>query len=223
MANLFNISNFSFGVLRFPFGVQLRAGLLSLSVLMLALFTLWLGHWLPAKVPTKITLREVKMVLPPPPPPPPPPAQHQVVETPVSLQIQGAGPAIPLIEVKQNIEPIKPEIPVIDTHNTQWQSLEIDWNAFDLNQLDGFPNLLTPLRITFPKSLSRRGVTRVLVKLDVVIDEQGQVTLVDIIENPHPELTTEIQRLVRNSRFSAPKKDGQPVRARFIWPVEIKP
>ncbi len=219
MANFFNAFRFSFGMSR----QQLNASLLSLSILMLALFTLWLGHWLPAKVPEKIELREVAMVLPPPPPPPPPPEQHQVVETPVSVQIQGAGPAIPLIEVEQKIDLVKPEIPVIDTHNTQWQSLDIDWNAFDLNQLDGFPNLLTPLRIRFPKSLRRRGITRVLVKLDIVINEQGQVTLVDIVENSHPELMTEIQRLVRDSRFSAPKKDGQAVRARFIWPVAIEP
>lgn len=204
---------------RWPARHQIHASLLSLAILSLALFILWLGHWLPASLPDKIEVREVALTLPP---PPPPPVHQQVVETPATLQVRGAGPAIPRIDVKQTINPIKPDIPAVDTRQTQWQSLEIDWNAFDLNQLDGLPNLLTPLRVTFPKSLSRKGIKRVLVKLDVIIDEQGQVTLVNIVENPHPELISEIQRLVRDSRFTAPKKDKQAVRARFIWPVEIE-
>lgn len=219
--NAFNMNCFV-SALRLPSRRQLAANLLSLCILLLALCTLWLGHWLPSESPKKVELREVALVLPPPQPPPPPPEQQQLVETPVPLQIQGAGSPVPIIEVVQKLDPIKPEIPVFKTENTQWQSLDVDWNALDLNQLDDFPSLLTPLRISFPKSLSRRGITRVLVKLDVVIDEQGQVTLVDIVQNPHPELNTEIHKLVRNSRFSAPKKDNQAVRARFIWPVEIE-
>jgi len=167
-------------------------------------------------------VREVSLTLPPPPPPPPPPVRQQVVETPLSLQVQGAGAAIPAIDVKQKLEPIKPDMPIIDTRQSQWQSLEIDWNAFALNQLDGLPSLITPLRVKFPRSLRRQGVKGVLVKLDVVIDEQGRVSLVNIVENPHPELVAELQRLVRNSRFTTPKKDQQAVRARFIWPVDIK-
>jgi len=54
-----------------------------------------------------------------------------------------------------------------------------------------------------------------------MIDEQGHLTLIDIVENPYSELREVIQRLIRNTRFSAPTKDNLPVRARFIWPVEI--
>lgn len=201
---------------------QVSASLLSVGVLSLALFTLWLGHWLPTVESDKIEIREIAMVTPPPPPPPPPPVQQPVIDTPVTLQVQGAGPSLQMVEVQKRIEIKKPDMPTIDTRQTQWQALEIDWNAFDLNDLDGLPNLLSPLRITFPKSLSRRGIDRVLIKLDVVIDEQGQATLINIVENPYPELINEIKRLVRNSRFTSPQKDNQPVRARFIWPVEIK-
>ena len=78
------------------------------------------------------------------------------------------------------------------------------------------------LRLKFPKSLSRKGEKHELQKLDVIIDEQGKVPLVSIVDNSYPELTREIQALVRNSRFTAPQKDKQPVRARFIWPLEIE-
>jgi outer membrane biosynthesis protein TonB len=196
--------------------------LLSSIILFLALLTLWLGHWWQAKPSETVDIREVSLVAPPPPPPPPPTMQQAVVETPVNLQVQGAGPSIQMIKIEQQIEAIKPDVPSIDTTQTEWQSLEINWDAFDLNDLDGLPVLLSPLRVTFPKSLTRKGIRKVLVKLDVVISEQGQATLINIVSNPHPELISEIQRLVRNSRFTAPQKDNQSVRARFIWPVEIE-
>ncbi len=200
---------------------QVHASLLSITLLFIALITLWLGQNLPTALPKTIEVREVALMVPPP-PAPPPPMQQKVVETAINVQVKGAGPALPKIDVKQRINPIRPKLPTINTEPSQWQSLAIDWNTLDLNQLDDLPKLLTPLRVTFPKSLSRRGIKQVVVKLDVVIDEQGQVSLVSIVENAHPELVSEIQKLVRNSRFSTPQKEGQPVRARFIWPVAIK-
>ena len=55
------------------------------------------------------------------------------------------------------------------------------------------------------------------------IDEQGKLTLLNILENPYPELRPEIERIVRSSRFSVPTKGTAAVSARFIWPVEFKP
>lgn len=120
-------------------------------------------------------------------------------------------------EIKLN----KPDVPKIETTQTQWQSLEVDWDAFDLDVLDSMPVLLTPIRAVIPRSLESRGINHILVKLDVLIDEQGQVTLIDVVQNPYPELASEIQKIVRTSRFSAPRKGDVPVRARFIWPIEI--
>ena len=201
---------------------RLHATLLSLSLLSIALLTLWLGHSIPAALPDTIEVREVALTMPPPPPPPPPPVKQQLVETSLNLTVTGSGVVIPKIDVKHTIKPIKPDVPVIEFQQNKWQSLEINWDAFDLNQLDNLPTLLTPLRVSFPKSLSRKGISRILVKLDVVINEQGQLNLVGIIDNPYPELTHEIHRLVRHSRFTPPKKNNQNVRARFIWPVDIK-
>lgn len=196
--------------------------LFSAVLLVAALSLLFLGYWLPDRVQDTIEVREVAIAVPPPPPPPPPTVQQNVVETPVNLQIQGSGPVLQMVEVEPNIEISPPEIPDIVTETTQWQSLEVNWDAFDLNQLDSLPSLLTALRVNFPRSLSRQGIDEVLVRLDVVIDEEGRATLVEIVENPYPELRSEIERLVRNSRFTAPQKENENVRARFIWPVEIK-
>ncbi|MEJ2670549.1 MAG: hypothetical protein P8077_10055 [Gammaproteobacteria bacterium] len=202
---------------------HIYASLLSAIIVALVLGTLWLGNALSDQLPEKIKLQEVTLALPPPPPRPPPPApeSQRVMETPITLPIEDAGQLAPSIEVQRKLEPIKPSAPVFDSKPIQWQTLNIDWDAFDLNQLDELPRLLTPLRVRFPRRLSRQNINQVHVKLDVMIDERGQVTLVDILENPYPELINEIKRLVRSSRFSTPKKDQEAVRARFIWPMTI--
>ena len=204
-----------------PLQRNLLASIASIVILSSALLLFWLGHNIKQQPPEKIIIREVALVTPPP-PPPPPPVQQAMVETPITIQIQGSGASMQILTVEQNITLTKPDIPPMVVSQTKWQQLEIDWDAFALDQLDDLPTLLTPLKIDFPKSLSRQGVKRVLVKLEVMIDEQGQLTLINIVNNPYQELQGEIQRLIRSSRFSAPKKDNQPVRARFVWPIEIK-
>ena len=200
----------------------LKSSGLSVLVLVAALSVLWLGNRVQQHEEPMLSVREISVTAPPPPPPPPPAVQQPVQPTPVTLQIQGEGPALPMLSARK--EPLvlsKPDAPVVDTRPSQWQSLEVNWNALGLDQLDSMPNLLTPLRVTFPRSLSRRGITSVTVKLEILIDQHGAVTLISVVENPYPELQPEIRRIVRDSRFSAPMKDGQPARARFIWPVEI--
>lgn len=197
--------------------------LLSLAVLAFALGLLWLGHWVGVAMPGKITIREIAVLQPPPPPPPPPAVEAPRAESPIALQAEGGGPVLRLLQPdRQSIEIAKPDTPAIRTVQPRWQSLEVNWDAFSINELDKLPTLLTPLHVVFPKSLSRRGIDSVLIKLDVMIDEHGQVSLIEVAENPYPELKPEIDNLVRNSRFSSPEKGGEPVRARFIWPVEIK-
>ena len=196
----------------------------SVVMLTLALLVLWLSHWLKTQTSPTLLVREVSTLSLPPPPPPPAPRQQQTADnSAVSLQVEGQGAVMQKMDIElPPLELFKPQEMQIDPMNTQWQSLEVNWNAFDLDALDNLPTLLTPLRVTFPKSLSRQGIDKVLVKLDVMIDEGGQVTLIDIASNPYPELVPEIQKLVRNSRFSPPQKDHEPARARFIWPIEIK-
>ena len=198
--------------------------LFSAVMLTLALLVLCLSHWLKNQSSPTLLVREVSTLSLPPPPPPPTPRQQQTADNAtLSLQVEGQGAVMQKIEIElPPLDLFKPQEMLIDPMNTQWQSLEVNWNAFDLDALDNLPTLLTPLRVTFPKSLSRQGIDKALIKLDVMIDEAGQVTLIDIASNPYPELVPEIQKLVRNSRFSPPLKDHEPARARFIWPIEIK-
>ena len=204
-----------------PLQKNLFASIASLTILAFALLFFWLGHSIKQAPVPKVIIREVTLITTPP-PSPPAAVQKTVIDTPISIQVQGAGPVMQMIYIAQKITITKPDMPPIVMTESKWQTLEINWDAFELNELDGLPTLLTPLAIKFPKSLRRQGIKSVLVKLEVMIDEQGRLSLIKLVENPYRELNSEIQRLIRVSRFTAPKKDNSPVRARFVWPLEIK-
>lgn len=171
----------------------------------------------------KLIMREVAVLASPPPPPPPPKVSAPNIDPVVSLQVEGSGVAMPMLEIAQDpITLSAPDNLKFSMEETPFQSLDINWNALSLDDLDDLPNLLTPVRAIFPKALSRKGITQVMVKMDVLIDESGAVTLIEIIENPYPELNAELHKIARTSRFTPPQKDNQPVRARFIWPLAIK-
>ena len=113
-------------------------------------------------------------------------------------------------------------MPTLSVTNQQWDIPDIELDAFGLTELDSTPTLLTPVKVRFPKRLKKQGITRVVVKLDVMINETGDVELLDIVENPHHELNKEIRRLVHASKFTSPHREDEVVKARFIWPVVIE-
>lgn len=201
------------------------AGLFGLLLLFAVLSTLWLSHKQTTQHHPEAIIRAVKTLTPPAPPPPPPSPvdqqQHSEVQT--AVQVPGDGPVVPKLEVKMTVD-VSPSMPSQQVFTqTQWQPLEIDWDAFDVNALDALPSLLTAVKIKFPQQLTRRGINSAEVQLDVIIDKQGKLQLIDILNNPYPELLSELKRFVLGSRFSPPLKDGLPVRARFVLPLKIQP
>lgn len=202
--------------------VKLRA--ISASVLLVATLLIGLqgASWLSSISSPELTVRQVELTVLPPPPPPPPKIEQAVDAPPLAITVAGAGAALPItLDLSTPQLDTVLEAPALTQMEPQWQNVEVDWQAVSLESLDALPSLLTPVRVVFPKSLQRQGVKRVLVKLDIVIDEQGYVTLVDVAENPYPELKPQLDVLVKNSRFSAPTQHNQPVKARFIWPIEL--
>ncbi len=204
---------------------QIAPTLLSLLILSLALALLFIGDWLQDQQEQDVSIREVTMFSPPPPPPPPPTTTHQTAPAnTLDVQVTGSGATVPVLNVKPvKLTMAKPEAVIMeDTIQNQWPSLDINWDAFELDDLDSSPSLLTPIRVTFPRSLEQRGIRAVTIELEVMIDEKGNVSLIKVVKNPYQELNPVIRTIVRDSRFSAPTKDQQPVRARFIWPIELK-
>lgn len=173
-----------------------------------------------------LTLRELAMAPPPPPPPSPPVRKQRSTATPaLKLSSAGDGPAlaIPPLNVSETLAQIDVSNPADQQQTPDWdRELAVDWSAFGLGELDNAPRVISTPSIAFPPALTRRQIYSALVRLDVFIDEHGRVTLVTIAENPYPELEPVIRTIVRATRFTTPLKDGQPVRARFTWPLEIE-
>lgn len=197
---------------------------ISLSIFVAMAGLLFIKKNLDGLVKEELTIREISLSAPPPPPPPPPQQQQELAEPELQLNVDGNGPPVSISEVKMEdpLEALQLASPDIKTLNTDWDlDLQVDWSAYGLDELDGTPVLLTTLKADWPRTLTNQGITQVVVRLDVFIDETGRINLVSILENPQPELDNSIERVIRTARFSIPKKAGQAVRARFIWPVEF--
>lgn len=199
--------------------------LASLGALALTL-TLMLGIALPfadLRLESKPTpVREVEVAKMQPPPPP------QSVRTPedaeVILDVQGSGAPVLATET-QSMQVAEFELPPPDTSYFQAPDVQvpdIEWAVFSLSELDGVPRLLTQPDINAPAELRRRLSGTHVVRLDVRIDERGQVTLLNIVESPHPDLAQALERMVQRARFTPPQRAGETVAARFIWPLEIE-
>jgi hypothetical protein len=89
-------------------------------------------------------------------------------------------------------------------------------------ELDGQPRLLRHGSASFPVALSRKGVTRGTVTLEVELSERGAVRVRRVISATHPELVSGAKRVAAGSRFTVPKKNGRAVRAIMRWPITIK-
>ena len=175
---------------------------------------------------TELTIREVTLAAAPPPPPPQIQRSHvkQIQLPNLQLEAAGQGAQMQLSAKPLDLDILKLKLPEVKLDNQQTSmlsSLDFSWQAFGLSELDELPRLLTKLSTQFPESLKRRGIKKVDVQLSVMIDETGAVLLKHINHNPYPELTQSIKKLVRQARFSIPKKDGVAVRTTFNWPVEF--
>lgn len=175
-------------------------------------------------VPRQLIIRSASLAEPP---PPPPPAQQQPREQEIEmrLDVSGDGPAIAIsqVPIEETIKNIELQPPDMDSLSARLDlSLDVDWSAFTLDELDENPVLLTDLETRFPRSLRERGIESVLVRLDIFIDESGQPTLISILQNDYPELEEPINEMIGRARFTSPKRGGLIVRARFILPMEFR-
>lgn len=194
---------------------------LSSFLLSLAIALLFVNEWFGDIIEPKSMVRRVETITLKPPPPPPPNQVTKPVQPVLQMNVTGSGPSLDISLVKLKIDLLSIESPPV--HNTQsvkWEEqLTVDWNAFGLDELDNEPQLLTSLKAPFPNSLKRKGVTSIEVLLEVIIDEAGRVTLINILENPYIEFESTLYKLIKRARFTAPKKDGQPARVKFNWPL----
>lgn len=202
----------------------MRALLLSLLFMLVVLSSLLFGKAI--NRPETLIVREVVVGLPP--PPPPPPTMVESVQDAQAIQMDllaGLDQGTPLLQASMSepqLEPAAMPEPDLSADLPDLQAaMSFDWSGFGLSELDAAPQLLTDLRMRFPRSLLARGIRRAAVELRVMIDEEGRVFLKDVVRNSYPELRPRIEAVMRRARFSPPRKDGAKVRAVFVWPIEF--
>ena len=198
-----------------------------------------------------LEMREVEVTAlpePPPPPPeepppeapPPPPSLTQIsdvpdptrvpvpkadipmdLETPVDSFFTDIEPApLPKPVVRQ--APPKPRTTTPTRPTPKPPPAPMAKSYYSVGELDGTPRLLRHGSAAFPSSLARRGVTQGTVVFEVQISERGSVSIRRTVSATHQELVSAARRVASSARFTAPTRQGRPVKAVMRWPITIR-
>ncbi|MEM9101832.1 MAG: hypothetical protein AAGB12_05880 [Pseudomonadota bacterium] len=204
--------------------INILSSLIAISILLLALSLLWAYQFFKKTNSDQVLVRTIETLhIKAPPPPPPPMTLQQQQALSIELNVTGSGPGLDIMLTPPDIDipDLAPPVLTMQQKTEFNLDLTIDWQALTLGELDATPRLISKLDAPFPKAIRGSDLEKLDILLDVLIDEQGQVTLVNILKNPLPESIPYIKSFVAAARFTEPKKDGISVRARFNWPVEF--
>ena len=72
----------------------------------------------------------------------------------------------------------------------------------------------------YPPKLKRQGVEGE-VKLLVMIDENGKVSVVEVVSSTHPDFVNASRRAAENSVYQPPTKNGKKVKVQFYLPIRF--
>jgi hypothetical protein len=187
---------------------------------------------------------------PPPPPveetppdaPPPPPALTEVSSIPDPTRVPIPRANVPM-DITAPVEnfftdlapaplPVAPKASPPKQRGSSQQFFKKDENYrptppvakshYSTSELDGTPRLLRHGSASFPSSLARKGVTRGTVTFEVELSTSGSVSIRRVVSATHPELVTPARRVASGARFTAPKRNGQAVKAIMRWPIVIQ-
>ena len=61
-----------------------------------------------------------------------------------------------------------------------------------------------------------------MIRLEVMIDEKGATTVLEIVESSDPALEAPAIEAAEQWIWTAPKKNGEPVKARYIFPIGFR-
>lgn len=93
---------------------------------------------------------------------------------------------------------------------------------YQVGELDGKPRLLRHGSAVFPSSLARRGVTSGTVVFEVELSTGGSVRVRRVVSATDNDLVAAARRVAKSAKFTAPKRQGRPVKAILNWPITIR-
>lgn len=202
---------------------QLLAVLLATTLLALLLVLASLDSLFQPEPPPRVLLREVNLYTPPPPPPPP---------TTASDSSRMAGPVL-----LQNNQTVALNLQLMDLDVSlptgqfgdfggglggEMGGVGVNWGTVNLSELDGLPVVKRANVLATMSRLNRelRG-DAIEVVFHIVIDENGKVYPVRILESSHPQFNEDMMAFARTVEFSPPTMLGVPVRTEYRWPVRL--
>ena len=98
------------------------------------------------------------------------------------------------------------------------ESAEEMMAIFEFGDLDEVPHMTRQCRLRYP-SRFRRERGDGFVRLLILIDPRGRVSVQEVLDASHPEFIPAVEACAESTRFSPPLRDGKPVRARYKWKV----
>ena len=92
---------------------------------------------------------------------------------------------------------------------------------FSIRELDSVPKRIDGKPPVYPPHL-KAGHVEGNLKLVVVINESGDVEVIDVIEASHLSFIVPAIRSAESGKFTPPMKDGIPVKAKYIFPFNFR-
>lgn len=162
---------------------------------------------------------EALEVAPPPPPPPPedppPPPEPEQEEPPPELETP--PPPISLDQLDMALNPGTGgsmggdfALPSFEVDSSDLGGMEI----FELGDVDSPPQPRTKIEFSYPSAAKRRGITGV-VKVEYVVDENGRVEQINIVDSPDRSLSNATIEVLERARFQPAEKSGRAVKVRM--------
>lgn len=162
-------------------------------------------------------------IAPPPPPPPPdieePPEEEVEQEPPPEMQQPPPPLSLSQLELALNpgIGDAMAATLGFGGFSVQPDALE-EMQLFDVKDLDELPRPINRVPIETPPRFRQERISG-LVRLEVMIDENGRTTVLSIVESSHSELEEPAREAAQKWTWTPPKKNGEPVRARYYFPL----
>ncbi len=158
----------------------------------------------------------------PPPPEPPPPPEEDRQEEVRDLDMQ--PPPLTLSQLESALNPGIGE-GLFGGFGLDAFGMAPDVGAeiriFEMSDLDRQPRRLSGRMPQYPQQMLAQGVEGI-VRLRILIDEEGHVTILDVVEASRPEFVQPARQAVATWRFESPTVGGERVRARYVLPLPFR-
>ena len=96
-----------------------------------------------------------------------------------------------------------------------------EMRAFEFSELDRVPRRLKSGALQYPRKMYERGIEGEA-RLMVFINEDGTVELEGVESFSHEEFLQAAKNSLKTLLYETPMRGGEPVRARFVLPVNFK-